>query len=315
MARPNKQGLDYFPLDVGIFENDKMLAISGEFSVKGEIIMLRLLCEIYRNGYFVEFSELLKNKLARLGGLSGGLVDEVVRKLVKYEFFDGFVFSEYNVLTSKNIQKVYLEASKRRKDVDFSQYWLLKEVNAYINHASDDINGNINKQSKGKESKGNISFFTKKKQKSASEKKIDSTENENSFVEDLDGKTSPQVAPAPPPDSEESKKTKKRFVPPTPEEVQNYCNERGNGISGTEFCDFYSSKGWKVGREPMKDWKAAVRTWEAKRKNNTQTNQTITIDEYGNRITNAGNSNTNTSTPYVFGRQTAEDLRANLSGW
>ena len=156
--------------------------------------------------------------------------------------------------------------------------------------------------------------FLKKETKSACEKKIDSTENENSFVEDL-GKTSPQVAPAPPPDSEDSKKTKKRFVPPTPKEVQDYCNERGNGISGTEFCDFYTSKGWKVGREPMKDWKAAVRTWEAKRKNNTQTNQTITIDEYGNRITNAGNSNTNTSTPYVFGRQTAEDLRANLSGW
>lgn len=313
MARPNKQGLDYFPLDVGIFENDKMLAISGEFSVKGEIIMLRLLCEIYRNGYFVEFSELLKNKLARLGGLSGGLVDEVVRKLVKYEFFDGFVFSEYNVLTSKNIQKVYLEASKRRKDVDFSQYWLLKEVNAYINHASDDINGNINEQSKGKESKVNISFFLKKKQKSASVDFDEEGKNNQPLSDQKE--TSPQVAPAPPPDSEESKKTKKRFVPPTPEEVQNYCNERGNGISGTEFCDFYISKGWKVGREPMKDWKAAVRTWEAKRKNNTQTNQTITIDENGNRITNAGNSNTNTSTPYVFGRQTAEDLRANLSGW
>lgn len=313
MARPNKQGLDYFPLDVGIFENDKMLAISGEFSVKGEIIMLRLLCEIYRNGYFVEFSELLKNKLARLGGLSGGLVDEVVRKLVKYEFFDGFVFSEYNVLTSKNIQKVYLEASKRRKDVDFSQYWLLKEVNAYINHASDAINGNINEQSKGKESKVNISFLQKKKQKSASVDFDEEGKNNQPLSDQKE--TSPQVAPAPPPDSEESKKTKKRFVPPTPEEVQDYCNERGNGISGTEFCDFYTSKGWKVGREPMKDWKAAVRTWEAKRKNNTQTNQTITIDENGNRITNTGNSNSNSANNYVFGRQTAEDLRANLSGW
>jgi len=41
MARPNKQGLDYIPLDVGIFEDDKILAISGEFSVKGEIIVLK----------------------------------------------------------------------------------------------------------------------------------------------------------------------------------------------------------------------------------------------------------------------------------
>ena len=165
------------------------------------------------------------------------------------------------------------------------------------------VNDNVN----------DISFLEKKKQKSTS---VDFGEGEkNNQPLNAQKETSPPVAPAPPPDSEESKKTKKRFVPPTPEEVQNYCNERGNGISGTEFCDFYISKGWKVGREPMKDWKAAVRTWEAKRKNNTQTNQTITIDENGNRITNAGNSNTNTSTPYVFGRQTAEDLRANLSGW
>lgn len=57
----------------------------------------------------------------------------------------------------------------------------------------------------------------------------------------------------------------KRFVPPTPEEVNAYCRERHNGIDGNEFCDFYISKGWKVGKNPMKDWKAAVRTWERSR--------------------------------------------------
>ncbi|ATA76719.1 conserved hypothetical protein [Capnocytophaga canimorsus] len=144
MARPNKQGLDYFPLDVGVFEDEKMLAISGEFAVKGEIIVLRLLCEIYRNGYFVEFSELLKNKLARLGGLSGGLIEEVVKQLVKYGFFDGSLFSEYNILTSKNIQKTYLEATKRRKEIDISQFWLLNGVNANINNTSSGVNVNIN---------------------------------------------------------------------------------------------------------------------------------------------------------------------------
>ena len=155
MARPNKQGLDYFPLDVGIFENEKILAISGEFAVKGEIIVLRLLCEIYRNGYFVEFSELLKNKLAKLGGLSGGLVEEVVKQLVKYGFFDGSLFSEYNILTSKNIQKTFLEATKRRKEIDISQFWLLNGVNANINNTSSGVNVHINPQSKVKESKVN----------------------------------------------------------------------------------------------------------------------------------------------------------------
>ena len=59
----------------------------------------------------------------------------------------------------------------------------------------------------------------------------------------------------------------KRFVPPTVEEVRAYCQERKNGIDPETFVDFYSSKGWKVGNNPMKDWKACVRTWEKRHKN------------------------------------------------
>lgn len=69
-----------------------------------------------------------------------------------------------------------------------------------------------------------------------------------------------------PPQGDEGVSAPKRFVPPTPEEVNTYCRERNNGIDGSEFCDFYTSKGWKVGKNPMKDWKAAVRTWERSRK-------------------------------------------------
>lgn len=53
-----------------------------------------------------------------------------------------------------------------------------------------------------------------------------------------------------------------RFTPPSVEEVAEYCRERENIVDAERFCDFYASKGWKVGKEPMKDWKAAVRTWE-----------------------------------------------------
>ena len=53
-----------------------------------------------------------------------------------------------------------------------------------------------------------------------------------------------------------------RFVPPTEEEVALYCNERRNHVNAQKFVDYYSSNGWKVGRNQMKDWKAAVRTWE-----------------------------------------------------
>ena len=53
-----------------------------------------------------------------------------------------------------------------------------------------------------------------------------------------------------------------RFVPPTEDEVALYCIERRNHVNAQKFVDYYSSNGWKVGRNPMKDWKAAVRTWE-----------------------------------------------------
>ena len=55
---------------------------------------------------------------------------------------------------------------------------------------------------------------------------------------------------------------KPRFTPPTADEVRAYCDERHNAVDAERFVDFYSAKGWKIGKEPMKDWKAAVRTWE-----------------------------------------------------
>lgn len=57
-------------------------------------------------------------------------------------------------------------------------------------------------------------------------------------------------------------KKAKRFVPPTEEEVKAYCEERNNAVNPLKFISHYQSKGWKVGKEPIKDWKAAVRYWE-----------------------------------------------------
>ena len=54
----------------------------------------------------------------------------------------------------------------------------------------------------------------------------------------------------------------KRFVKPTLEEVREYCRSRNNSVDAERFISYYESNGWRVGRNPMKDWKAAVRTWE-----------------------------------------------------
>ena len=59
----------------------------------------------------------------------------------------------------------------------------------------------------------------------------------------------------------------KRFSPPSFDDVKSYCQERENGVDPQAFVDWYTSNGWKVGKNPMKDWKAAVRTWERKEAN------------------------------------------------
>ncbi|WP_190283525.1 transcriptional regulator [Cellulosilyticum sp. WCF-2] len=74
-----------------------------------------------------------------------------------------------------------------------------------------------------------------------------------------------------------------RFTPPTLEEVQLYCGERNNGIDAQRFIDFYSSKGWKVGNTKMKDWKAAIRTWENRNKKSEPavSNNAVNLDQNG----------------------------------
>ncbi len=58
------------------------------------------------------------------------------------------------------------------------------------------------------------------------------------------------------------KKPQKRFAKPTLEDVKAYCQERNNNVDAEKWYNYYSANGWKVGKNPMKDWKAAVRTWE-----------------------------------------------------
>ena len=65
---------------------------------------------------------------------------------------------------------------------------------------------------------------------------------------------------------EGKEKTASRFIPPTLEDVQAYCQERKNTVDPGRFIDYYASKGWYIGKNKMKDWRAAVRNWERSQK-------------------------------------------------
>ena len=74
----------------------------------------------------------------------------------------------------------------------------------------------------------------------------------------------------------------KRFKPPSVEEVQAYCKERKNNVDAQRFVDFYEAKGWMLGKNKMKDWKAAVRTWERNDTNGQASRDNAENRKYGN---------------------------------
>ena len=79
-------------------------------------------------------------------------------------------------------------------------------------------------------------------------------EKEKEIEKDIEKESSPK--------GEQKKDAPRIMVRPTVEEVSAYCRERGNTVDAQHFVDFYQSKGWKVGTQPKKDWRACVRTWE-----------------------------------------------------
>lgn len=69
----------------------------------------------------------------------------------------------------------------------------------------------------------------------------------------------------------------RRFTPPTLSEIESYVREKGYGVDAGAFVDFYESKGWMIGKNRMKEWRAAVRTWNSKDKLNTTQNHETPI--------------------------------------
>lgn len=80
--------------------------------------------------------------------------------------------------------------------------------------------------------------------------------------------------------SNNKRESKARFTPPTREDVQAYCKERNNKVDAERFIDYYTANGWQVGKNKMKDWKAAVRNWERSERNYNKPTQTASEIDY-----------------------------------
>ena len=170
MARPTKNGLDYFPLNCVL--NDKFDLIEAEFGLIGFAIIIKLLQKIYRDqGYYCEWNDDVALLFAKKNELSLDNLSDIVNSALNRGIFDSTLYQNFNILTSKGIQKRYIEATQRRKSVLMKrEYYLLKsdlvndnDDNNLINVIINSKKANNNPQSKVKESKVNKSKVNKSK--------------------------------------------------------------------------------------------------------------------------------------------------------
>ncbi|MCH4008119.1 Lin1244/Lin1753 domain-containing protein [Companilactobacillus sp.] len=179
MARPIKNGMDYFPMDVDFPTNEKVEAIMGEFGSEGVVALLYLLTAIYRNGYFLKWDKLSQMQLVnRIDGMTIEKMDQLIERLISYDTFSKEVFDDHNVLTSSRVQQTFLEATKRRKEqqklrflVNADNNLVSSVVNVDNNPRSSGVNDDISTQSKVKETKEKKSKEKKTKENKSKGKK------------------------------------------------------------------------------------------------------------------------------------------------
>ena len=157
MARPIKQGLDYYPLDVGFLQDVKIRRIIRACGIQSIPVLISLLANIYRNdGYFLRWSPDMSFLIADELGVSEGAVTATVDKAVQVDFFNANMYECYGVLTSEGIQSRFFEAASRRREVRYDARFLLINVNVYknlVNVDNNPVNVDDNPQSKVKKSK------------------------------------------------------------------------------------------------------------------------------------------------------------------
>lgn len=130
MARPKKKGLDYFPLDADFFSDKKIKILKARYGADGIAIYIYLLCEIYKNGFYIKVDDDFQYIMSDDLGMSVDKVKQVLTFLLERSLFDNILFQSDAVLTSAGIQKRFQLAVKERakkNPIQIPGFWLLKK--------------------------------------------------------------------------------------------------------------------------------------------------------------------------------------------
>ena len=139
MARPVKEGLDYYPLNADFMSDIKVRRLIRSFGSKSIGVVIALLGMIYGDkGYYILLNDDVAFIISEQTLEDEDLVNQIINKLIEIEFFDKNLYEKHRVLTSKGIQKRFISATERRKDVKLITKYNL--VNVDNNSSSDVVN-------------------------------------------------------------------------------------------------------------------------------------------------------------------------------
>jgi hypothetical protein len=150
MSRPLKQGLDYFPMDVEV--DDKIELIEAKHGIAGFGVLIKMFQKIYKEGYYLNWNEETQLLFARRINVDINSVSDIIHDCFRYHIFNEELYTKHHILTSTGIQKRYLNATNRRKELFLHKKYVIVDINK-INVDINWINDNNSTQSKVKYSK------------------------------------------------------------------------------------------------------------------------------------------------------------------
>jgi hypothetical protein len=188
MARPQKIGLDYFPVDTNISDDDKIFYIESEHGIVGFGVFIKLLTKIYDNSYFIEWNKFRQNVFARKFNVDINIVLDVINVALECGLFNEKLYKNYTILTSSAIQNRYLKAVSRRSNVDLVEEFSLIDVNEYSNITLVGVNVYNNYDS----TLINVDIGTQRREQDSKEQERKEEDNKDPSINDSDDKPKEQ---------------------------------------------------------------------------------------------------------------------------
>lgn len=255
-GRNPRRYLEFFRLDVNTADDSKIEFLEAEYGLIGFAIYIRLLQRVYKEWFFIEYSTKTGKIFAKKNYIGFADFEKILETCLEEGLFSKSLFKKYGVLTSSRIQKNWLHGVAERSKIQIvPDFWLLSKESV-----EERLQGKFISCQKIGDSWQEIGVFCQKTPHIIEDNIIEDN------IKDIPPGGAGRAAPCESGNQKKKSRNGTAFKVPSVEEVKQYMLERCSDAATAKreaesFCDYYEANGWKVGKNAMKNWGAAVRNW------------------------------------------------------